>query len=67
MNELKKDYGKDYHVEISDEKPPKITGKVIYVQLKGADGADYRLENTVVAHKLELKHLKYLGVTGRPL
>jgi hypothetical protein len=55
-NELKKDYGKDYHIEITERDSRKITGKIIYVQLKGADGADYRMEGRVVAHEMVLVH-----------
>ena len=58
-NELKKDYGKDYHIEITERDSRKVTGKIIYVQLKGVDGADYRMDGRVVAHEMKLRHLTY--------
>lgn len=58
-NDLKKDYGKDYHIEITEKDTRKVTGKVFYTQLKGADGADYRYGNTVLAYPMELRYLTY--------
>ncbi|VTS05343.1 Putative uncharacterized protein OS=Desulfotomaculum carboxydivorans (strain DSM 14880 / VKM B-2319 / CO-1-SRB) GN=Desca_0945 PE=4 SV=1: DUF4365 [Tuwongella immobilis] len=58
-NKLVRDYGKDYLIEISNAITREITGKTIYVQLKGVDGANYLYDSTVVAHKLELRHLTY--------
>lgn len=59
INELPRDYGKDYHVEIVEEATGRVTGGVFYVQLKGARGADYRFGGTVVAHQVPLRHLAY--------
>src|ERR1700722_133806 len=63
-NTLQKDYAKDHHIEITvpvsweERTTKKVTGKIIYVQRKGVEGADFRHANTIVAYGgLELRHL----------
>src|SRR5258708_11350096 len=53
---LQKDYGKDYHIDITERVSRKVTGKALYVQLKGVDGAKYRSEE----HTSELQSPDHL-------
>src|SRR5262245_31564337 len=58
-NPLKRDYAKDYHIEITEQDTRKVTGDVIYIQLKSEEVGDYRFDNSVIACKVEKKHLGY--------
>src|ERR1035438_6726463 len=61
-NTLCNDYAKDHHIEVTapigfGSSSEKLTQHTIYVQRKGVERADFRLNNTVVAFPLELRHL----------
>jgi Domain of unknown function (DUF4365) len=68
-NELHSDYGKDYHVEITqaiiyhakgeERRTNKVTGNIFYAQVKGTDRANYLKESPVIAFPLPLRHLTY--------
>src|SRR6266478_4540879 len=58
MNEQKKDYGKDYIVEIGEDNGD-LTGSSFFVQLKGQEKADIKADNSVVKFRLESKYASY--------
>lgn len=58
-NPLPKDYGKDWHIEISDKDSKAVKGKVFYVQLKGSDSPKYSKGGKYIRHTLEYKHCIY--------
>src|ERR1051325_10817525 len=58
LNELNNDYGKDYHLELSDE-ANELTGTAIMVQLKGQLKAVINSSRTHVAFPLEKRYSTY--------
>ena len=59
LNKFEEDYGKDFHLEPSNEEDGNLTGTMVIIQLKGQLNAEFNQSRTHVSYSLEKRFSTY--------